>query len=140
MLKTMPRLASWLLLPTLVLVLIFTACGNSTPIAPAIVTFTATDASRALSVKAQQPFLVVLADCGSDGGYQWTAAITSPTLLTQVGSSMRQSSSNLAGAPVTETFRFLALRSGQADLTFNCARSWEAGMARQSVHFVFMIK
>lgn len=140
MLLFVRRAASLLFFLTIAILLVLTACGPFSPPAPSVLTFSAADATHPLTVHVQQPFQIVLSDCGSDGGYIWTATITSPSLLTQVGDPTRHFSSNLPGSPGDYTFRFLALASGQTTLTFNCARSWEVNIPPSLViQFIFNI-
>ena len=134
------RLTPLLFLPILALLVVLTACGRPSPPAPSILTFTSADVSHPLSVPVQQPFQIFLKDCGSDGGYDWTASIASSALLTQVGDPTRHFPSDLPGSPGDYTFHFLPLASGQTTLTFSCARSWEANVPpSQVIHFTFNI-
>jgi inhibitor of cysteine peptidase len=57
-------------------------------------------------------------------GYSWTAKYDQ-TLLELVDDTFKEPTSGLMGAPGTQIFKFNALATGTAKVTFDYARPWE---------------
>ena len=63
-------------------------------------------------------------------GYGWSYSASKPGSLRQEGEVLREKGSNgLVGAPITEVWRFKAVRRGALAITFAYARPWEKGVS-----------
>src|SRR5579859_5348827 len=72
--------------------------------------FTETDSGRTVTVKAGQSFQMCLAGNGTTG-YQWTATIADPSVLSQAGETFESSNTSpgVVGAGGLDNFTFVAL-------------------------------
>ena len=63
-------------------------------------------------------------------GYGWSYSASKSGFLRQEGEVLREKGSNgLVGAPITEVWRFKAVRRGSLAITFAYARPWEKGVS-----------
>jgi inhibitor of cysteine peptidase len=65
-------------------------------------------------------------------GYGWSYSASKPGFLRQEGEVLRErkeGAKGLVGAPITEVWRFKAVRRGSLAITFAYARPWEKGVA-----------
>jgi len=80
--------------------------------------------SDVVNIKKGDKFLVVL-DSNPTTGYSWEYSINSEYIQFIDKDFVSESEGQMVGVGGNETFNFLALESGETEITFSYLRSWE---------------
>ncbi len=80
--------------------------------------------TRVIKTKKDENFLISL-EANATTGYQWTSDFDAD-YLQLIDKDYRVSSPELIGSGGYETFKFLALKTGQTEITFSYLRLWES--------------
>jgi inhibitor of cysteine peptidase len=76
-------------------------------------------------------YLVIHLPANPSTGYDWSYSVSKGGKLRQEGKVVREvraGAKGTVGAPITELWKFKALRSGSFTVTFSCMRLWEKGV------------
>jgi len=100
-------------------------------VAAAQVDLTEQENGKDLRVK-RGDLIVIHLPANPSTGYGWSYSASKPGFLRPDGEVIREGKSGakgLVGAPITEVWRFKAVRHGSLAITFAYARPWEKGVA-----------
>jgi predicted secreted protein len=97
------------------------------------------DPSQSIDIKTNKEFVILIAlESNPTTGYRWQASFDTTTLelIEQIYELGEYAKEGVVGAGGTELFRFKALKSGTAQITFDYQRPWEDESIDQKVFTV----
>ena len=99
-------------------------------------TKTYTDSGQVINASVNEEFIIAL-DSNPTTGYDWQENYDQSFLqLVRKDMTGKSANTGLVGSGGTDYFRFKALKAGEAKITMNYKRSWEAESAKQEVFTV----